>query len=470
MAEGGWTLHPFLAVEDVAKPRMWYVLCDEDNVKVGVDCPGIEAGSTCVGLSQRLGHSCVRVDDALIFFGGANPHGVMNDVAVYQPLTLSWRDGVACAGKPPSARYDHAGVYLQSQNALCIFGGATETGNLNDVHFLDLSTFVWTQPAVSGEVPCARTMHSAAHTDTQLIVFCGGGCGPTSVSDTAVYVLDARLRTWTAHLSRGDAPTARQAHTMNTIGRRVFVYGGMDGGVFFGDVFVWDLDTHVWTCPDVAGPIPPPRASHSAVSVGTLLYVYGGLGLDGGAPAALVDLWELDTVAMVWAPVPVAGPPVGPRMDFTMCAVHLPSGSAVGSTPHSTEEVRAVPAVGVDTPVQHATPRLQDITVMFGANGVPLDSLEIDTPADLPAVPPVATAVPAATVTTSTPTAATVSPTVTTATPVAVAAAAPPTTADPTQRVCPLPGHMPTGPLALVVFGGVSLEGAPYGDLVAVVP
>ena len=207
-AAENWTLHPILEPSDVPAPGVWYVIAAEG------------------GPSPRTGHSCVNVDGRLLFFGGANPEGCFDELfamdlggpappnpaptraprrhssslapaepalplsilltsphisASHPPLTaaagrLQWADP-APGGTAPSARYEHASAAVPGSQQVCVFAGADAGGNVNDLHVYDVAAQRWSQPAVKGDPPSARTARVAAVVEGAMYVFGGGHQG-----------------------------------------------------------------------------------------------------------------------------------------------------------------------------------------------------------------------------------------------------------------------------------------------------
>ena len=442
-----WTLHPFLEQSDSPNANMWYVLSDHESASVAMEGRPLKE-MPC----PRLGTSC-SVDDNgnLVLFGGATLEKLLDDVHVFNMAKLKWSK-LKCGGTAPSPRYEHAAAFYSSINALCVFGGAVAEKPLNDVHILNLATNTWIKVKTNGESPSPRTMHSAGYDDSRLIVFGGGLQGANIVPDPRVHFLDITTHTWTSHLCGGSAPSPRQGHSMVVVGQKLFVFGGMGGSTFYGDLYILDLTQLTWSCPDTAGPPPLARASHGVACVGSRMYVFGGLGLVAAQPRTLQDLHVLDTTTLEWSAVSVQAAGIGARMDLAMGATALRVAPAATPAPR---------------PAASSTQPIQDITDMFGRDGVLLgDTDGIEVTAAIPADK------------TSEPLGAGGSANDETASPAVPRdsdgdLSSPGTVSVPAAEGDVVPaaeGDVLPGPMALVIFGGVSLEGAVYGDLLALVP
>ena len=81
---------------------------------------------------------------------------------------------------------------------------------------------------------------------------------------------------------------------VNSSDRLIYMHGGMSGQGVLGDFWALNVGELTWSrvAETKGSPRPCARAAHGAVSVGKAVYVFGGLHADG---AALDDLWRYDT-------------------------------------------------------------------------------------------------------------------------------------------------------------------------------
>lgn len=165
--------------------------------------------------SSCLSHSCP-------FYLVVCDHGAAsqyNDTHVLDTTTLEWAR-LTSGGSIPAPRYEMALalVNLRGRDTsgvpmLVVFGGASATGNFNDVYSCNLHTGTWTRrhggdvtphaddvTALGGDVilsashaPSPRTLHHAPVVESpgcsHLYVFGGGHAGATPVADTAMHAL-----------------------------------------------------------------------------------------------------------------------------------------------------------------------------------------------------------------------------------------------------------------------------------------
>lgn len=112
---------------------------------------------------------------------------------------------------------------LYQGDKLIIFGGENEHREyLSDVIILDLNTFHWTLPQISGSIPRGRARHAAVIQDDKLFIV-GGVTGENNVILDDLTYLDLQTWTW----SRTWSFTARFDHTAWVWGNRLWIFGGL---------------------------------------------------------------------------------------------------------------------------------------------------------------------------------------------------------------------------------------------------
>ena len=274
-------LHPILETDTLPKPELWYVMPG-----LG-DCP-----------SLRVGHSCSFIrgkhegdNGQLYIIGGANPSGPFCDAYVLDLNTLNW-DFIDSPGF--RARYEHSAFVLESQpTKIYIFGGADQTGNMNDVQILDTETHTWSSVTAKGKPPSERTYHTnSAVVGDKFIVYSGGHCGADPVGDRQVHAFDAKTHSWEVLSVRGDSPKPRHGHVVVAVGNKVYVHGGMSGQNFYHDMHVLNIDKMTWSDVKRSKKVfPSARAGHGGIAIGTNIYIFGGMNRDG----AIDELYKFDT-------------------------------------------------------------------------------------------------------------------------------------------------------------------------------
>jgi N-acetylneuraminic acid mutarotase len=246
---------------------------------------------------MRVGESCSYIpgkhetdNGQLYVIGGANPSGPFCDTYVLDLNTYRW-DFIDSPGF--RARYEHAAFTPESQPwKIYVFGGADQTGNMNDIQLLDTNTNTWSSVAMSGTPPTERTYHTnSAIVGDKFIVYGGGHCGADPVTDRQVHMFDTKSHTWQTINVKGDSPKPRHGHVVVAAGNKVYIHGGMSGPNFYNDMHVLDLEKLTWSDIKRKKVYPTARAGHSGVAIGTNIYLFGGMTRDG----ALDETWKFNT-------------------------------------------------------------------------------------------------------------------------------------------------------------------------------
>ena len=215
---------------------------------------------------------------------------------------LTWRTSyLSTAGPSPPPLFGHSAVLL-SHTHLVTFGGAVESYDKHiisgDLTVLTLPTRLWSPVTqVAGEMPSPRASHACVGVEPNRVLIHGGVIGAGSLADEEIYVLEIDFPSASAKAvclkTDGKKPTRRYAHTMTTIGSKVFLYGGIANGTVMGDL--WMLENYAWVEVTMEGTGPEARCYHTAGHYVNhlgrdFLIVFGGRGKE---QRALGDMWTL---------------------------------------------------------------------------------------------------------------------------------------------------------------------------------
>ena len=155
-------------------------------------------------------------------------------------------------------------------------------------------TMQWSHPDVQGDVPPPCRAHTATLVDRKIVVF-GGGEGP--VYYDTVYVLDTVHRRWQKVEFPTDAPhpTTRRAHTAVYYDGKIWVFGGGNGSQALNDVWTLTANCPIekmkWAKVEIQGnKQPSARGYHTANLVRNIMIVVGGS--DGRE--CFSDIWCLN--------------------------------------------------------------------------------------------------------------------------------------------------------------------------------
>lgn len=221
---------------------------------------------------------------------------------------------------PPRAF--HSCVRINA-TTLLLFGGTTELNTFDPakasdeiisvkcssaaVEYLDVKdppTAHYMAGAQITSVPPPRLMrHAAATIGNRMFVY--GGVGTDAAVSDVLYVYNNATNSWSKARCGGDAPPARHGHTMVSVARTLFVFGGATNDAPASNkLHIYDSDKGLWAERTAGGTLPPPRRDHTCVLLGQYIYILGGVDASG---KPLDDVFRLDLSAGEWAPLQTRG-------------------------------------------------------------------------------------------------------------------------------------------------------------------
>jgi Ras-related protein Rab-1A len=290
-------------------------------------------------------HSCTQIGSKLLIYGGANAYGeALDQLFLYDTTTFLWScpsDAAEYQEDHPGGRYGHIATLVEMHPPkMMIYGGmisgktfefdapdsaADESrgrsfmahrrraagrnkGNLEEevdenVYFLTLNAdkWMWSKPLLNSSKdsrPMARSEHTACRTGTnEVTIFGGWGHGQALNDMWSFNVVDME---WKSLVTSGIQPRPRYRHTMEVIGNKMFVLGGVDNGDDLAEAcasniafHVLDLATLQWSHPSIRGINPFPRSGHASAVIGAkTIAIFGG---KFNATTFFNDLLLLDT-------------------------------------------------------------------------------------------------------------------------------------------------------------------------------
>jgi hypothetical protein len=223
-----------------------------------------------------------------------------NDSQLFlQPPCFSWKYP-QIQGNPPQARKGHSAI--RYQNCMVIFAGEdNETKKtLNDVHLINLESWTWEKPQVSGEIPPSRSFHIAVLYREQMVVW-GGYSEPIPggylCNDSGVYILDLKTWYWSRIIPYGTPPIARSHHSAALFKDKLFIDGGYHDCYFsHDDLHLLDLSTMSWLTLEVKSS-PGSALGGLIVRGNTLVKFLGDAAYHGFCSDILtLDLTDLDSL------------------------------------------------------------------------------------------------------------------------------------------------------------------------------
>lgn len=234
----------------------------------------------------------------LIATGQTDDGSVFDDVWALDLTTDQWQE-VAVAGERPAARYGAGGGIFSYSDALYLSHGFADT-RYDDTWAFDLESNQWRNVTPAGTLPLKRCLHGAVMSSPDSMFLYGGcasGFGPCPLGDS--WALDGTLDRWLEVSSEG--PSARLFPAMTLMDDRsaVLLFGGEgEGAQDQNDLWRFDLVTQQWQEISAEGEAPTARDGHSMVwaynfaepeseMAGNYAVIFGG----ASGREALNDLW-----------------------------------------------------------------------------------------------------------------------------------------------------------------------------------
>eukprot|EP00232_Nephroselmis_pyriformis_P020890 CAMPEP_0182865234 /NCGR_PEP_ID=MMETSP0034_2-20130328/7583_1 /TAXON_ID=156128 /ORGANISM="Nephroselmis pyriformis, Strain CCMP717" /LENGTH=859 /DNA_ID=CAMNT_0024997525 /DNA_START=139 /DNA_END=2715 /DNA_ORIENTATION=- len=279
------------------------------DVKTGT---WIKLNPTGEAPSPRAAHAAAAVGSMVVIQGGIGPAGLATDdlhvLDFTDPENPRWHR-VLVQGPGPGARYAHT-LSLVAQHFLLAVGGNDGREPLADAWALDTSEkpYHWRKIEPEGDCPPARMYATAAARGDGLLLLCGGRASNSQPLGDAYGLARHRDGRWEWAAAPGVAPSARYQHAAVFVEARLHVSGGALGGGRMVDdsaaITVLDTAAGVWcgaeALKDATDGDPSRRCRHAVAAVGKFVFMYGGLRggvlLDdmlvaddsGGAPGEMV--------------------------------------------------------------------------------------------------------------------------------------------------------------------------------------
>lgn len=226
----------------------------------------------------------------MFLFGGEDASGSLNDLWTFDARTDAWTE-LSPAGDLPMARFGHALAQEPGSRRLILFGGVNGATRelLNDLWAYDPGAESWNLLEPEGPLPLGRMWHSFVYDPgSRLFVLFGGyggDLGSTGANLDDLWAYDPAVNRWTELRPLGEAPLARQGHTMvlDPISRDLLLFGGCDGLTGLGDTWTYDQAANVWTRLQPSGDVPPGREGHAMTydSAGQAMILFGGYDFTG---------------------------------------------------------------------------------------------------------------------------------------------------------------------------------------------
>jgi N-acetylneuraminic acid mutarotase len=250
-----------------------------ERVQCQGDTPSGRVGET---LTTSDDQRSVFLIAGMIDEGTNAPAQYLDDFVAFDPQTARWQRRQLVPVRTEDAHRLHPRAFhttVTHGGKLYVFGGCSESSTHNDLVRIDPATNqheIVVQEHAAG-APSPRYCHSAVVFEDAMYVF-AGKCGARESNDRLadIHRFDFNTCKWSELEQNGDVPPARSAHSAVVCGRRMYIVGGRspDGGCC-NEMFEFAFDTCAWRRVS-SGLAPLERARHSAVLHNNVIAVFGG--------------------------------------------------------------------------------------------------------------------------------------------------------------------------------------------------
>jgi N-acetylneuraminic acid mutarotase len=229
-----------------------------------------------------------RGKEVILFAGDDTDLVFRNDTWIFNLETEKWRMLTKMQKNlPPERRYQ--AITLHGPH-LYLIGGEYETIGLDDFWRLDIKNQEWKEIAM-GEIRPRPGRYASLVTIGDTLWHFGGRNESERFNNLFRY--DVKEDVWDEPKTRGITPLARSAHTCCVFDSSFFIFGG-NSGSSSSELFEFNTITMMWTPLKVSGPGPMPRFWHSAA-----ISEYGEMYISAGyheVEKTLDDLWKIQLV------------------------------------------------------------------------------------------------------------------------------------------------------------------------------
>ena len=243
------------------------------------------------------------VERRVIIFGGAGNSGLLNDLWAFEVRNNAWKK-LEPTGTPPAPRFGFDAVYDPIGQQMIVYAGQG-AGFFSDTWGLDLRTLEWRNVTPAARPKARYGSASVFDPNTRsLVQFAGFTEESRRFQDTQSFSLNAN--SWTDLTPAGDKPQIRCLLTgaYDAAGQRMIIYGGQRNGPL-DDLWAFDFVSKTWT--DLTPPSRPTGRffASSFVDRSNRFLVFGGSTSSGNVN----ETWAFNFVARQWNQVNAATPP-----------------------------------------------------------------------------------------------------------------------------------------------------------------
>ncbi|EPB91302.1 hypothetical protein HMPREF1544_01819 [Mucor circinelloides 1006PhL] len=252
---------------------------------------------------ERFWHTTSKSDNTIYLYGGMNMTQGLNDFWKYNAAI----DGWTRLPNVDVARCGHTATMMDN-GKMVVLGGydcsnsslLTQTTksliSLDTAAVYDTNTNEWYEQTLKGDIPQARTFHTAVKSRNNHVIICGGQNGEVEpfqsylsgehASDMTA-ILD--MNTWEWHIPDASPyqPFPRSHAIANIVNETKMIYGfGINYHTVYDGLYVFDLEINQWLPP--AG-VYHHDSQHYSVGLIVGLSIFGAF--VGSASVVLLGYW-----------------------------------------------------------------------------------------------------------------------------------------------------------------------------------
>ncbi|KAJ6816636.1 acyl-CoA-binding domain-containing protein 5-like [Iris pallida] len=229
----------------------------------------------------RMHHAAAVVGNKMVVVGGESSNGLLDDTMILNLDKLIWAAAApkvyqSPTGLPKKIPACRGHCLVSWGKAVLLIGGKTvPPGERVSVLSFDIETECWSHVEAKGDIPAARSGHTATRAGSVLIVFGGEDAKGRKLND--LHMFDLKSLTWLPLHYTGTGPSPRSNHVSALYDDKILlVFGGHSKSRTLNDLYSLDFETMVWSRIKTRGHHPSPRAGSCGSFCGTKWYIVGG--------------------------------------------------------------------------------------------------------------------------------------------------------------------------------------------------
>eukprot|EP01022_Parablepharisma_sp_SALTPOND_P000812 TRINITY_DN105095_c2_g1_i1.p1 TRINITY_DN105095_c2_g1~~TRINITY_DN105095_c2_g1_i1.p1 ORF type:complete len:1013 (+),score=68.10 TRINITY_DN105095_c2_g1_i1:1553-4591(+) len=263
---------------------------------------------------RRWAHTATILGETMYIYGGCGDKSInFKEVMQFSLNNCEWTVLKASNKINPPPRDSH--VSFGYKGKLYVFGGTTSNTRLNDLWEFDIEKKAWREIKAAGTAPVVREAHSATFIPENTALIFGGKSPGEKLADAHILTIDysksslAPTLAWNLCTQTGQLPCPRDGHSMCTIGKNVYLFGGENNEkLMLNDLYVGTIDRSKgyklnWKKCEQKNPPRARRAATLCSYMDEYLILIGGEAYEEAATSTLNDVWIYSIINGVWEEV-----------------------------------------------------------------------------------------------------------------------------------------------------------------------